>query len=451
MKSRSLGVIGLVACMLMAACASPTASGPSAGATSSEPASSATTAPEATEAAAVSIRYAHYFTPTSDTGKLHERLLKEFQAANPNITLVEELNANHQDKMKVDLAADNLADVFIWWLGPAQMQPFVDAGAFVPLDDFLAESKVFTKDSWPAASLADATIGGVTYGLPRDAFKCFAVYNTDIFDRYSLQPPKTVSELKQVAKVLTDNGIVPLDVGSKGGNPGHVFFNEFVSQAAGGKADIAALTTSFNVSTAAFKTAAATISDLRSAGVFPQDTVANGDWGPSIQLYNQGKAAMLYTCPWMLQSLDDAVKPVTKFMEVPALDDATLIPGEYFIGSAVDGLFQNSKSWEDPAKRAAIVALVDYMWSDKARAEWMEAGATPAWTVTDTSAINVPPLTRDYIDFTSTAKELSPLVAGQLPNSASLDAFLAAMDDLFAGGDPVTVIDDLQVAVENTK
>ena len=74
------------------------------------------------------------------------------------------------------------------------------------------------------------TIEGKKYGFPVEAFKGFFLANKTLFEKYNLKYSKTYAELNDVAKVFNQNGIVPINVGSKGGNPGHFFLDAVTYQ-----------------------------------------------------------------------------------------------------------------------------------------------------------------------------------------------------------------------------
>ena len=61
--------------------------------------------------------------------------------------------------------------------------------------------------------------------------------------------PTTYAELKEVSKVFVENGIVPINMGSKGGNPGHLFYNAILAQLENGISDAGSMGTTYDVST----------------------------------------------------------------------------------------------------------------------------------------------------------------------------------------------------------
>ncbi len=93
---------------------------------------------------------------------------------------------------------------------------------------------------------------GVNYGVPFTlAVSVFAV-NKEIFEECGLTEedyPTNLTELKEVSKVLTDNGYAATNVGSKGGNPSHFFYSDYVCQQEGGQEVIEDMLTSYQFDT----------------------------------------------------------------------------------------------------------------------------------------------------------------------------------------------------------
>ena len=53
------------------------------------------------------------------------------------------------------------------------------------------------------------TIDNKVFGVPMESYTWSYLYNKDIFAKYNLTPPKTITEMKQVIKVLEHNDITP--------------------------------------------------------------------------------------------------------------------------------------------------------------------------------------------------------------------------------------------------
>ncbi len=58
-------------------------------------------------------------------------------------------------------------------------------------------------------ALDSVTLDGIVYGLPYDAFYQGVIYNKNIFDKYQLQPPKTLEDLEYIILKLKKNKVTP--------------------------------------------------------------------------------------------------------------------------------------------------------------------------------------------------------------------------------------------------
>ena len=282
--------------------------------------------------------------------------------------------------------------------------------------------------------------------LPNVGFKCFTLYNTVLFEQAKQKPPVTWDELLAVSKIFSDAGIVPVNIGSKGGNPGHLLYNVFLSQL-GGQPSAEAVAKTFRVSEPVFRDAAKVVKELRERKVFPQDSVGNGDWPGSIALYNNSKAAMVFTCPWMLGQIKPEIARVSEVMSFPTLKDAKVDGRSFHVGNINNGWMVNKASFQDPRKTAAIVSLLDALQSQEVRKGLIELGLFPAWKAGDVSSFNINPLAAKVHAFTSQVPQTHAVVAALLPTPGSLTAYLESIDRVFAGENPDEVFENFQSVV----
>ncbi|MBV5337656.1 MAG: sugar ABC transporter substrate-binding protein, partial [Deltaproteobacteria bacterium] len=115
--------------------------------------------------------------------------------------------------------------------------------------------------------------------------------------------------------------------------------------------------------------------------MFVADTIASGDWGPAVELYNQKKAAMVYCFPWKIGDIDKALIPDTEVVAFPKMDGAVLDPSTFEVGGVSMGLAITEKAFNDPAKQAALVEFADFLVSDEMFTELGKASMIPAKNV----------------------------------------------------------------------
>ena len=101
---------------------------------------------------------------------------------------------------------DGEFDVFdYFYFGLGQL---VDAGALVDLTDWIgANTDIATDDFLPSIYDPYTLIDGKRYGLPFDGDTHVLYYNTEVFEKYGVEPPKTWDDYDAVAaKITQDSG-----------------------------------------------------------------------------------------------------------------------------------------------------------------------------------------------------------------------------------------------------
>jgi ABC-type glycerol-3-phosphate transport system substrate-binding protein len=381
------------------------------------------------------IRFAHNWTGGDSKASFYEPALQEFAEKNKDkFELVFEANlvTSHEDKMKVDLASDDIADVFLYWVGSSYLSPFVSKNKIITTEEFTEISKITEVEQWPDSAYKDFIIEEKKYGFPVEAFRGFFLVNKSLFDKYKLEYPKTYEELKNVSKTFNENGIVPICVGSKGGNPGHFFLDAITYQFDKGYDDAMSIATNNNFSTAANIKSAQILEEMVNANMFPADTITNGDWGPSLDIYNESKAAMTYTFPWMIGSLDESVKENSEIITFPTMTDAVIDHNDFYIGGVAMGYQISAKSFADTTKRDAIVSLVDYLVSDEMFSILAKTSMFPAKNANlDTDGVD--PLYIKVNDFTNKQKNMYFGSFTTNPTSETRELRFSSIDELFAG------------------
>lgn len=89
----------------------------------------------------------------------------------------------------------------------------VQAGYLLALDE-----QDFIKN-YSEGSVNDLRIDGKIYGVPGLGWYEGMFYNTEIFDKYGLKPPKTFDDLMNIHKVLKENGVKPQAMGANSWEP----------------------------------------------------------------------------------------------------------------------------------------------------------------------------------------------------------------------------------------
>lgn len=162
----------------------------------------ATPQPEATGAVTV-IRAG-----TGDGGEgltPHQQIIQNFEDKNPDVVVQLEpvSGRDYYARLFTQLAAKSAPDII--QVGDDAVPSFVTKGAFIPLDDYIAQYKVDTSMYLPGL-LEPGQIDGKQYLLPKDYSPLGVYYNKKLFDAAGLDYPKegwTWDDLLATAQKLT--------------------------------------------------------------------------------------------------------------------------------------------------------------------------------------------------------------------------------------------------------
>lgn len=380
----------------------------------------------------VTIRFAHTWTGSDIKAAVFAELLDKFRKEHPDIKIVEEAASGDElrTKIKVDLASNNLPDVFTYW-GGGILKPLADYNKVLNVDEYLELSKTLNKEDISDAAWQFYTFNNKTYGIPVEGFISAFIVNKEMFKKYGLEYPKTQEDLLKVAKVFNENGIVPLAVGSKGGNPSHFYFSELYNQLPNGTEEIENIASTHKFVTENALEVAKAINEQRLAGVFPEDTIANGDWSPSFELYNNGRAAMVYTYPWMLGLMDKELVKKSEVVPLPKIDGAAKDPSNIIQSSAVFGFVINRDSFYNSAKQKAMVTFLDFLTSKEMFQKLGDTGMVPTRDVS-LNMDNINPMMRKVYNYSEGLEKVPAHFNTILDNKAFVD-LQNSLDELFAG------------------
>ena len=198
----------------------------------------------------------------------------------------------YADKISASVPRGKGPDVFIF--AQDRLGGWVEAGQTIEPIDFFLDDKV-TAQLVPGMMKA-MTYRDTVYGLPLNYKSIAMIYNTALVKT----PPKTTGELVKLAKSMTDAKTGRFGLAYEYSN---FFFHAALMNAYGGQVfgPGAVPTIDLPQNVAAVKTM---LKWYKADGILPADPSST----LSASLFNDGKAAIVFSGPWFLGEVQDKVK-----------------------------------------------------------------------------------------------------------------------------------------------
>ena len=397
MRPLNLRLMGLAAATLLLATACTgvrTSSAPAtAGPGASDPGTGSSAEPGASPSAAAitgNIRYLVEAPENADDLEPLREHLKDFEAANPGVTVELEAIPLEQlrQSLQTQLRGPNSPDVFSWGSGPAYAGPLADAGLLYDL------TEAYEEREWPVYEFAkeQVTVDGKVLGVPGEMETIGIFYNKSIFTELGLAQPQNLAELEAAAEAIKGSGRIAFAMADQEGWEGSHWFSMALSSRIGsaGMAELFEGSASWNSPdvVAALKV----WEDWNEAGYFPPTpTAISYDNGNA--LFFSGEAAMIPTGSWLVGDIEGAgVDFEVGFMPFPSESGPGIWTGGLGSGPYISANTQNPE---------AAVAFVDYLLSEEHGRWVVENLATiPSFPI-DTADVEVSPLFAQVLEDTA--------------------------------------------------
>lgn len=234
----AIAIILALSTVLAACGGSNNASSPSPSASSGEPAtarespSPSPSEPAKAERFDVSLRHIQVGQAQQFRKAILDEVVQRSEAdvpgANFEYDAVED-SVNRWTKLPAEMATGNPPKIFDLFGGPGDGQKYAKAGKLLELTAILDELGI--KDKF--TDLSNFIVDGKIYGLPIGASSEGLFYNTEIFSKYGIEPPKTLEELEAAAETLKKNGITPFAMGSSAAWVPLMMVNTMIARYAG--------------------------------------------------------------------------------------------------------------------------------------------------------------------------------------------------------------------------
>ena len=234
-----------------------------------------------------------------------QRMVKDFEAQNPDITIeLQYVNSdNALQKATVAIQGNQQPDISYQY--GTNMAQLAESPKIVDLTDRVKQAGFDWADFYPGEQ-AVATVDGRVLGVPALVDNLAVVYNKDLFAKAGIPEPTadwTWDDLRAAAKAITDPAnkvfgmVFPVD-----GSETTVWEYEAMLWAAGGEI-LNGDNTQAAFNSAEGVRALTTLADINQDGSIYLDF--HPDSGKSGQLFNSGKIGMIITGPWDLSGFPD--------------------------------------------------------------------------------------------------------------------------------------------------
>jgi raffinose/stachyose/melibiose transport system substrate-binding protein len=238
---------------------------------------------------------------------IYRRAIARFRKNNPdikvNLTMI--ANDSYKQKLAIALASGKAPDCYLSW-GGGPMQEFVKSNQIVDLTPYMNASNY--KAKFLDAAISQATYQDKIWGVPVNNVAVGTIfYNKEIFTKYRLSVPTTISELETVCDTLKKNNIFPFALANKTQWTGSMYYMALATRRGGIQPFQKAVDGSGTFLDPAFIYAGEKIQEWVKKGYFI--TGFNGlDWdaGQARAPVYRGEAAMVFMGSWFnMQALNE--------------------------------------------------------------------------------------------------------------------------------------------------
>lgn len=342
----------------------------------------------------ITLKFWHVW-PTGEMADSINKFIEQYTTEHPNIK-IEQTSTNPSDyktrKLPVAVAGNEQGDIFFSY-GAGYSKPFVDSGAVIALDDYMAADK--TEERLLNGVTDNFIYGGKNYGLPLKNWSVVLYCNSELFEKNNIQYPENFDQLLTAIDQFNELGITPMALGAKGAVGIELIQNAIAVKTAGAEAVAQAQNGTGSFDTPEIVQSAQLLVDLMERHAFP-DGVLGLETQEAVMDFHTGHAAMFVTGSWealQCESENSDLNGLVKAMPFPVVEGGK---GEtQSSGGSID-CFMISKKTEHPDEAFDFaVNLAEYL-----SAEAYKIGdSLPAWKV-DVDSSEVNPVLAQIKEFT---------------------------------------------------
>ena len=308
------------------------------------------------DAGEVRVTVAEY---SAKTAPYFESVKKEFEAANPGITVKFEVVPWDVllQKLTTDITAGTNADLSI--IGTRWLIDFVQQDVAEPLDGYI---KPDFKDRFIDTFLSPSIMQGKTYGLPIAASARAMYYNKELFEKAGIaQPPATWTELQEDARKIKALGSGTFGFGLQGKEIETDVYYYYAMWSQG--TEILNKDGTSGLSTPGALEAAKLYKSMIDEGLTEPGVTSNNR--EDVQnLFKQGKVGMMITAPFLSNQIKDEA-PNLKYGVAAIPAGPSGARGTYGVTDSII-MFKNSKNKDEAWK------LLDFLFTTEQRAKFTQ-------------------------------------------------------------------------------
>jgi raffinose/stachyose/melibiose transport system substrate-binding protein len=343
--------------------------------------------PTATTAPKVALTY--WDNMSSDSTTFQDKLISEFEAAHPNITITHVNMSLNDLQVKLPVAMSSgvgpdlvEADVSPQWLGT-----YVKTGEVYPLDD------AYTQYGWDKSVFQWAqvrvTYQGKRYAVGHEFETLGLMYNKKIFTDLKLQVPQTLEDLETVMDAIKKDGhYTPMMLAAGSASPWNTI--HMINAIGYGQIPMDVVNATTPIGTGSYLDPAwkATLVKFQSwvqKGYFPTNA-SSYDWDTQNSLFCSGKVAMLTQGTWDFGAIVDCAKTSNLDWGYAPFPVPAGKPFQAYIGIG-SGFYVPNYVAKDPATLKATLDFLDFLISPAVATRWVtEAKLFPAVPFDQTAA-----------------------------------------------------------------
>jgi len=394
----------------------------------------------------VSITIWHNWTGQDAKAVAMRKIIEDFRTEHPDIEVIDEglPTDGLRTRLRTVAAANEMPDLFVMW-PDAMTKEFVKGDLLQPIDEELNANPEW-KDNFIPNALDGYTVDGKIYSVPMNlAPSSFIYYNEAIFKEHGVKVPETWSELETAIKTFNEKGVIPIVLGNKTNWVAQsTLFSTLADRITGTDWFLKAVAQDgAKFTDPEFVQALSTLQDLGKQGAF-QEGFNSIDETQMMQLYFQGKAAMVINGGWALANLVNNAPPEvldnTHITILPAIEggkgDPQTTAGVVGTGLGVSKKLTGSK------KEAAMKLFYELAGPDGQKATLNSSTLVSYKIELDKSQAH--PLFVELYELMQKVK-ITPVYDSKL-GSAAVEVVNNGLQELLSGGNPQDIAQKIQDA-----